>query len=954
MRRVDPSGRDEGSNEWPPAAGAADTTPTPDVLDPRSRAPDAPAADRLAHGDTLARSGGRPQRVEPLGPQFGRTRLGHHVLLEKLGQGGMGVVFAAFDTRLDRKVAIKLLRAPDGERSRERMLREARAMARVSHPNVVQVYEVGEDDQLSFMVMEFVEGATLTAWLGERPRTRREVLAVFAAAGRGLAAAHREGLVHRDFKPDNVMIRGDGRVLVMDFGLARRDPREAPEPVALADARGADAALTLAGALLGTPMYMAPEQFAGLETDERTDQFSFCVALWEALYGQRPFRGDHLAELATAVMERRITPPERSDVPVWLRRVLERGLSTDPASRFPTMDALLVGLAHDPDRRRRGWTLAVGLVGLVGLSLAGVSSWRERERRAVAAECGRVGQEIAADWNEQVALRVGDAFAATGLGFAVSAWDHTRPWVDAWTRGWSEMRTQMCLETHLEGVRDVASHDAIVACLDAQRTSLRGLLAAWAEPDRLRVTHATRAAASLAPLSNCADVRLAERIEPPTELRDTIAALRERLDDARASRIAGEFEVGLAQAQASAEEAERLGWRPLRAEAALLVGGLRGDLGDHAAARESLQEAFFHALAGGDDRHMLAAATQLTHQIGYQLAQHEQGRHWGTIGEMLVERLRLGGTLDDATHIASVAGVLTKAGRYEEALEYFRRALRTREELLGPNHPELARVLNSIGVVRFNQGEAGEAIEWFRRSLAIEEAALGPDHPDLAHALNNLAAVLGTRGQIEEALAYHRRALAIRIDALGSEHPDVASSLSNIGALLAAQGDPDGAMAHERRAMEVFAAALGRGHPEVATTHSIIGGIESGRGDHAAALASHRAALAIFEAAFGPEHPEVARATHNIGHALLALGEPGPALAAFRRALAVREAALGRDNVEVGRTLAGLGQALLALGERDAARDPLRRAEEIGEHSGDARLLAEVSRGLARLDARSR
>jgi hypothetical protein len=229
MRRVYPSGRDEGSNEWPPAAGAADTTPTPDVLDPRSRAPDAPAADRLAHGDTLARSGGRPQRVEPLGPQFGRTRLGHHVLLEKLGQGGMGVVFAAFDTRLDRKVAIKLLRAPDGERSRERMLREARAMARVSHPNVVQVYEVGEDEQLSFMVMEFVEGATLTAWLGERPRTRREVLAVFAAAGRGLAAAHREGLVHRDFKPkarfplQTPPIPPSGRILA-NRGVSRRGP----------------------------------------------------------------------------------------------------------------------------------------------------------------------------------------------------------------------------------------------------------------------------------------------------------------------------------------------------------------------------------------------------------------------------------------------------------------------------------------------------------------------------------------------------------------------------------------------------------------------------------------------------------------------------------------------------------------------------------------------------------
>jgi WD40 repeat protein/predicted Ser/Thr protein kinase len=308
------------------------------------------------------------------------TRLGSYVPLHKLGQGGMGVVYAAYDEKLDRKVALKLLRGQGSEVARQRMVREARAMARLSHPNVAQVYGIEELGERSFIVVEYIDGVTLKAWLAERPRTRDEILAVFRSAGEGLAAAHAAGLVHRDFKPDNVMVRRDGRVLVMDFGLVHADLDGGRE---LAGIDGlAQPHLTQTGALLGTPAYMAPEQLLGRATDARSDQFSFCVALWEALHGQRPFAARTMKELTQAVTSGTLVEVERRDVPAWLRDVIVRGLAASPEQRWSSMPALLDALGHDPPRRRRRMAMGLGALGL-GLA-ATVMIVGELERRDAA------------------------------------------------------------------------------------------------------------------------------------------------------------------------------------------------------------------------------------------------------------------------------------------------------------------------------------------------------------------------------------------------------------------------------------------------------------------------------------------------------------------------------------------------------------------------------------------
>ncbi len=318
---------------------------------------------------------------------------GRYEILERIGAGGMGTVYAAHDPALDRRVALKVIRAqvagPDLE---ARLLREAKAMARLSHPEVIAVHDAGRDGDRLFIAMELIEGGTLREWLERAPRSWREIVGVYVRAGRGLAQAHASGLVHRDFKPDNVLIGTDGRVRVTDFGLARElEQADDPQDVAGASAASALAAspvtgprLTRTGALLGTPVYMAPEQLAGKSADARSDGYSFCVALYEALYGVRPFT-------ATTVLAQRLekeeevigSPSPGSRVPPRVRRVLLSGLRASPEERFPSMQALLDALERAarwpfvlPRRPLASIAALVAVCVLGGLALWQGARWR--------------------------------------------------------------------------------------------------------------------------------------------------------------------------------------------------------------------------------------------------------------------------------------------------------------------------------------------------------------------------------------------------------------------------------------------------------------------------------------------------------------------------------------------------------------------------------------------------
>ena len=325
--------------------------------------------------------------------------IGRFRVLSPLGAGGMSVVYGAYDEHLDRRVAVKLLKGGGSPGSQARLLREAQAMARLSHPNVVAVHEAGLWGEQVYVAMEFVKGQDLRAWLVQAPRAWPEVLLVFTAAGHGLAAAHQAGLVHRDFKPANVLLGDDGRVRVVDFGLVRQSDEPQPVPsdsvtnlTATTGVAAMHATLTATGAILGTPAYMSPEQHLGRPADARSDQFSFCVALHEGLYGALPFVGDTLPQLADAVLAGRVRPvPEDSRVPAWLRAIVLRGLSVDPAARWPSMDELLGELGRDPDRLRRTRLRAALIIGTVAATVLGFA-WLARSQADVA----RVAQQAEA------------------------------------------------------------------------------------------------------------------------------------------------------------------------------------------------------------------------------------------------------------------------------------------------------------------------------------------------------------------------------------------------------------------------------------------------------------------------------------------------------------------------------------------------------------------------------
>ncbi|HET7500333.1 MAG TPA: serine/threonine-protein kinase [Kofleriaceae bacterium] len=296
--------------------------------------------------------------------------LGRYTVTERIGSGAMGVVFRADDFGLGRQVALKVLHRPDDELT-DRLVREARSMAQVNHPNVVGVYDVGVTDGTTYIAMELVTGTSLRLWQ-QQPHTVAEIVEAYIAAGRGLAAAHAAGIVHRDFKPDNCLVGGDGRIRVTDFGLAAARPGESARPT--------DINLTASGSVLGTPAYMAPEQFTGGNIDPRTDQFNFCVALYEALYGSRPFSGKDFDDLGDNVCAGKVRPaPAGSRVSGALRAIVLRGLRVRPGDRFPTMDHLLAELGRDRARPwRRALLIAAAVAAALGLGLVADLVVRDR------------------------------------------------------------------------------------------------------------------------------------------------------------------------------------------------------------------------------------------------------------------------------------------------------------------------------------------------------------------------------------------------------------------------------------------------------------------------------------------------------------------------------------------------------------------------------------------------
>ena len=912
-----------------------------------------------------------------------RPKIGPYEILRRLGSGGMGVVYAGHDDELDRTIALKLLHQRTGPTARMRFAREAQGLARLSHPNVVQVYEIGEHQGSSFIAMEFVDGRTLKDWGKAGPQPWREVLKVMIDAGRGLAAAHRKRLVHRDFKPDNVMIGEEGRVLVMDFGLvhagsdestaADHDPSarvDDDRPVddananttvdiettadhahgldALDDLDGLDAldeetrsplanSLTQTGTLLGTPAYMAPEQYLGRTTDARSDQFSFCVTAWELLYGQRPFPGSTVAELFSAVTSgQRGEPPAEVEVPGWVRKVLERGLAADPSERWPSMDALLDALTRDPTRRRRWWTAGAAVLSVSLVTWAVYEVQARAERDATLEACSTEAEAITEGWNPEREAALAAGFEATHLDFADDSWARTRTSLAAYASEWTRLRKTSCVEARVDHSRPLEQLPAIVACLDEARAGFDATLDVLATADAGLVAHAGALPTELPSLDACVDPRqLGERVSPPADVADRVATLRAKLERVRALHRSARYPSALELARELVDEAKAIAWAPLEAEALLVLGEQQHSLAQFDDAAASLRACARRAATARDDALALRAVTKLARVIGYDLTHTDEGLVWIETGAMLVARLGAEDSVADALLLGARGTIEGETGEHEQALADYERALAILERELGPDHPHVAAILHDLGGERFMGADFEGATRDVERSLSIREQVYGPNHPIVADSLATLGTIHDEQSDYPEARRLQQRALDIRSVALGPQHPRVASSLMALGQLDIYTGEFESARALIERALAIQELASGEDHPRVAELLDSLAAIDARTGELDRALALLERSLAIREAAYGPKHRLYAHSLANVAELHLMRGEGQLARTQLEQALAIKLEQVDPDDRDVAAVYQRLGNALAELGDLDGAIVHASRAVELLEASAD-------------------
>jgi tetratricopeptide (TPR) repeat protein len=874
---------------------AGETTPTSGPGDPNRS---------LARTLASDADGAEPES-EPSTP----TAIGRFRVLDRIGRGGMGIVYAAQDDELDRRVAVKLLwdRREDGTQGSSRLKREAQAMARVSHPNVVHVYEVGTHEGRVFLAMEHIDGLDLARLVRERCPGWRETLALYRQAGAGLAAAHAAGLVHRDFKPENVLVGQDGRARVLDFGLARPDRELGTEPVAPGPERGQSSLLatdlTLEGSVMGTPAYMSPEQHLSHAVDARSDQFSFCVALYEALYGERPYAGSDRLTLTFQVTQGSVRPaPAGSRVPPWVRRTILRGLARAPEDRWPDMNALLAALDLDPARRRRRLLAAVAAVGaMAGGTFAGL--------RASETPCTGGRALVEAHWDDGARERVRTRLHGTGVSFAASTADRVIERLDAYASDWAQAHREACLDTAVRGQQSSEVMELRMECLDRRRKELAGLVDALSDTEADGAARAAESVYGLSPVASCADLEaLRAAVPPPADpaTREAVEEIRDALAVAGGLHRAGRYAQARGPIDDAVERAQATGYDPIIAQA--LVAQVRLDLesaaGEQLSAR--LAGAYWLAVGSGDDDLAAAVATLLVYMVGIRDGDLAAGEQW-----------------------------------HEHAAAFVRR--------IGGRDSTQAQLLNNYGMILAARGEHEQALEHHERALALFVRDLGEDHPRVAHSVTNLAQALDKLGRREEAWAGFERAQAIRERTLGPDHPKAAIGVFNLGYIRFSQGRPAEALPLFERALAMWSASLGPDTDSAASAHNAIGAClqQLDRLDEAAAQLDR--ALAIQERQKGPTHRDVAKATESRAEIDLARGEWSAARDRLARSIAIWEATVGPDHLDLARPLCAAGLAAEKLHEPQVALAHFERARGLfRDRAGEPDLLARARFGVAR------
>ena len=865
-------------------------------------------------------------RAALLSRMFGETsrppKLGRYEVRHKVGAGAMGVVYEGYDPELERSVALKVLHGG----ADEWVLAEGRAMAAIDHPNVAKVYEVGVEDDRVFIAMELVRGHSLRHWLNEglERGSYRDCLEVFIQAGAGLAAVHRAGVVHRDFKPDNVLLGSDGRVRVVDFGLARSgNPIARPsEEVSLEVERDLGDP-TLTGAIAGTPAYMAPELFKGEPADARSDQFAYCASFFEGLYGVTPYRGRTLRELDARAQSGEIDWAHASGrAPGWLRAVLERGLRVEAGARYPSMEALLTDLGRRP--RRRG--IMLGGVGVAIVVSLGTRSASIEE----GGSCPLATQHLEGVWDARSRAAVRFTLRDRSAPYAEDTLARVERDLDAYSQEWLATHQDACEATRRGGERSGALLDARMRCLEGRLRALRAATQTLSRTDGVLVDKAVDLVAALPRLDKCRDSTYVLAAVPPPDDPHTAAVVDDVEQDiatARALETGGRYEDAIGLARRALKRAYGLEYVPSRARAQHALGSAQLRRGLIEAAESNLRDAYHESLAAGDREGAARAAADLCVLLARDKFEFEDALMWARFAEAAAgSDPALRAAVANARGIAQVHDQ-----RFEAAASSFREALGDLEAATNPDGPQVAEVrLNVARVVKLT-GKPSEALEMAEQAHGELRASLGPAHPRVAAAGFTVAQLLMMLDRGPEALPLLLDVRDVMAASQGEDHPmtiEVRIALGRhyriVGNLQAAREELEGALA-------VF---QGDGDPNGVGSFAVLeelAAVHADAGRPELALSFLRRSTEQAERAFGPAHADYAIALGKLAEGLVAADRPAEALDPIDRAIVIFEASAGAQSMNVAMALLVRANAWAASDRLDAAQADLERALAIRE-----------------------
>ncbi len=890
---------------------------------------------------------------------FGRSEpvsVGRFEIVARLGRGAHGAVYLAEDERLHRRVAVKLLRAGADPTERARLVREAQVLARLKHPHVLTVHDVGLEADRVYIAMEHVEGGSLADWCSKNPPGSRarfeQLLDIAIGTARGLAAAHDAGVIHRDVKPANILVGVDGRARIADFGLARAmAEHDARSETSRVREDEADACLTQSGAVVGTPAYMAPEQFAG-QGDARSDQWGLCAAFWEAAYGRRAFAADSVTALVCALSEPPTPPPaERTEVPRWWREILLRGLRAEPGARWSSVaelaDQLERGTASARSRR-----IAVASGGLLLAAATGVGLWQlEQERRR--RDCASRADETASVWNETVANDLHAAMAATGAPFAETSFARAIEYLDAYADEWRTHYGELCVATEVDRERDGELWTWSQRCLSERRDGLAALLDALVNDlDKGTVRRVVGAVAGLAPMGPCVDDTAVRRYRDDENDGDPQAstAVRARLARVRALDLVGRYgEAEQVSNDLYGEVIDAPDTR-LRLQVRNTTAFARLRTGQYEKSREIFEDLFARSMAMSEYDLAFEASSQLVFVVGTKLSKAELAEVWARVANGLKSSQGDEGSPVAVSLLLHLGTLHLEQGKYELAAQAFEEVLRLREQMLGSGHPSLALAHNNLGLVHTRQARYEAAEREHARAVQIVETSLGPLHPDMALPLRNLGVAYEMQKRYDEAESTYERMLAIRHGAYGEEHAEVADALWLLGSMHAAMDRLDDATDELTRAVAIRQRVSAPDHPELAAVRADLAGVYARQGRMAAAEREYLDALASLEKT-RPDHLATAALRQNLGDFYLDLARYEDAVRQLAPALEGLKKSLGADHPDTSTASRNLEKALMGLAEtqlrssrRENALGTAQRALEVAtQHDGG---VAEIERWI--------